>query len=139
MKLLKFMAYTAFTGIFGFGISSCADLGYGLETNSTYPYWYGSGGPPGIGWNGPWYNAPTPLPVYWPDYGPGPIIRPPINTRPPINKPPVNTPSRPSQSKPTVTVGPNGVERPGNMGHPTSKPIPSPSNNSKGLNLNRGR
>ncbi len=135
MKLFKFMAFTVLAVVSGLGINSCADLNYGLDTNSAYPYWYGSGGPPGIGWNGPWYNAPTPLPVYWPDYGPGPIIRPPIDSRPPTNKLPVNTPSRPSV--PTVTVGPNGIERPGNMGRPT--PEADSSNNSKGLNLNRGR
>lgn len=130
-------------------LTSCADLGFGVDVDSSgaYPYWYGDGGISSVGWNGPWYNAPTPLPIYgpgyYPDYGPGPVIdqwpsyRPPVAPRPPMNRPPITIPSNPTPSRPVVNLAPGGVERPGNMGRPTS--IPSENRGSEGINLNRGR
>ncbi len=145
MKSLKITISLILAGTMSIWLTSCADLGFGVDVDSggAYPYWYGGGGISGIGWDGPWYNAPTPLPIYGPGYGPGPVIdqwpsyRPPMNPRPPMNRPPQTIPSNPTPSRPTVTLGPNGVQRPGNMGRPTS--APTENRGSGGLNLNRGR
>lgn len=106
-------------------MSSCADLGFGVDVDSggIGPYWndYGPYGGPwnspywnyGPLYNGPIYNGPLYRPPVRPpfiDTNPGPVIRPPqSNENPGFNRVP-------------TSVG--GVSRPGNGGLP-STPIPS--------------
>lgn len=111
-------------------LSSCADLGFGVDVDSggvgTYwndygpygglwgsPYW--NYGPV---YNGPLYNGPIYGPPHRPpfiDTNPGPVIRPPQSRPPQINvNPGINTVP--------ATVG--GIARPGNGGLP-STPVPS--------------
>ena len=102
---MKTLLAIAALGIGMVGIASCADLGFGE----------------GAVWDcGPIYNPTPPAPPLIGN-GPGSVVR------------PNNRPSRPPQVSrpPTVNpIGPNGigwnpgpVNRPGNNGLPTGKPI----------------
>lgn len=119
------------------GIVSCADLGFGVDVDSSgaSPYWYGNGWMGDTYWNtpvwnyGPIYNPRPPAPPLIGN-GPGSIGRPPR----PIPRPPQNVPSVPSAPSVPNTVG--GIQRPGNGGLPnpstipTGRPINNGSNNS---------
>lgn len=113
------------------GASSCADLGFGVDVDSgPYGnYWYPNGYLGDYYWNTPLWN-------YGPIYDPMPPAPPLIGNGPgsvgmPSNRP--NRPSRPPQTNRPPTVnpgGPNGIgwnpgpmQRPGNNGLPTGRPI----------------
>lgn len=119
-------------------LTSCADLGYGVELDSSYPtdpYYYGNGfyGPGFMGdgyYNSPYWN--NPLWNYGPAIAPVRPSRPPIlnpgvgPALPPSNiKPAPERPSRPPQidNNPGINGRPStpaGNERPGNMGLPNN-------------------
>lgn len=116
-------------------LSSCADLGFGVDVDSGAPgpYWYGNGYyDPGYMGDG-YYNSP-----YWnnPLWNYGPPVAPIRPSRPPILNPGIGPalppahitpaperPSRPPQinTNPGINGKPSlpaGAERPGNMGRP---------------------
>lgn len=119
------------------GFASCADLGFGVDVDSSgpMPYFYGST-VPGYGDWGPWYGDPAwtwwpaggynPGPIYNPGYNPGPVI-PPRPSRPsapslPGFRPPSSVNTGPSiNGLPTTILG---TERPGNLGRPTQPQQP---------------
>ncbi len=106
------------------GVAACADLGLGVDLDSSgvNPYWYGSGYIGDTYWNTPVWN-------YGPIYNPRPP-RPPLiggGPGPVIPQPPVQAPRPPQVNvNPGMNGGvPNtvgGIQRPGNGG------LPNPSN-----------
>ena len=101
------------------GISSCADLGFGVDVDSdgVSPYWYGNGYLGDYYWNTPVWN-------YGPIYNPVPPRPPQINNgigpvRPPATVTPPNVPGNtfPGINRVPTSVG--GIERPGNGGMTT--------------------
>lgn len=114
-----------------FGVSSCAELGMGVDVDSynTGPYWYGNGYLGGTYWN-------TPVWDYGPIYRPRPPRPPMINVEP---GPVILPDSRPVPSE-GISVSPGingvrpgnvagsigGIQRPGNGGLPTQNVSPSP-------------
>lgn len=110
------------------GIASCADLGFGVDVDSSRAdnYWYPNGYLGDYYWNTPVWN-------YGPIINPTPPAPPLIGNGPGSVASPNIRPSRPQQTHrpPTVNpIGPNGigwnpgpVNRPRNNGLPTGKPI----------------
>ncbi len=125
---MKTLLAIAALGIGLVGIASCADLGFGVDVDSSpYDnYWYPNGYLGDYYWNTPVWN-------YGPIYNPTPPAPPLIGNGPGSVVRPNNRPSLPPQVSrpPTVNpIGPNGigwnpgpVNRPGNNGLPTGKPI----------------
>lgn len=134
---MKTFLTTIAIGVALLASTSCADLGLGVDVDSgsySSPYWYPNGYLGDYYWNtpvwnyGPIYNQiPSAPPLL--GNGPGsasiPASRPQQATRPPqTTKPPQN-------NTPTVSpAGPNGIgwnpgpiNRPGNNGLPTGKPL----------------
>lgn len=114
----------------GASVSSCADLGFGLDVDdgSYSPYWYGSGGYYSGLYDSPFFNGPlysgplyTPTPPPVIGNGPGSIGMPIRPARPP-QAPPIN--NGPSNNIPTFTPGVNTFDRPGNMGQGNPSFIP---------------
>ena len=117
-------------GIALIGASSCADLGFGVDVGSSGPYdtyWYPNGYLGDYYWNTPVWN-------YGPIYNQRPPAPPLIGNGPGSVGMPANRPQqRPPQTSKPPTVnpaGPNGIgwnpgpmNRPGNNGLPTGKPL----------------
>lgn len=102
-------------------MTSCADLGFGVDIDSGgyTPYFNGYYGSPwgniGLNWDYPLY-APPAAP-------PRPVRPPAINGKPGPVKPPQQAPARPQQPAPgngVPSVSPGGQVRPGNGGRPSS-------------------
>ncbi len=122
---MKRLFYIALAAISVAGVAACADLGFGVDVDSSdvSPYWYGNGYLGGPYWKTPvWNYGPIydprpprpPLPPFIGD-GPGPAL-PPSRPQEPSRPPVINT--NPGTNRVPTTVG--GIERPGNGGLPSS-------------------
>ena len=114
----------------GIGITSCADLGYGVDISSgdANPYWYGNGYLGQHYWQTPVWN-----------YGPAYDMYPPRPWNPGTPPPPAQAPSKPTPPQQTapnpgnnVPTHVGGVQRPGNGGLANSGPV-----NSQGASTGR--
>ncbi len=128
MKKSKILSIAA-AATLAAGMASCADLGFGVDVDSSgaSPYFYGT---TGIGYGdwGPWSGDPAW--TWWPPSGyyPGPIYNPGVGPVIPSRPPRPSRPSLPSFRPPSsVNTSPGingmpttvlGTERPGNLGRP---------------------
>lgn len=124
---MKKLLYIALAALSLAGVAACADLGFGVDVDSSNvnPYWYGNGYLGNTYWNTPVWN-------YGPIYNPVPPRPPLIGNGPgsigmPAPRPQPNPSPRPPQVNPGVngvpgTVG--GIQRPGNGGRPNPASVP---------------
>ncbi|MDE6157325.1 MAG: hypothetical protein K2F78_04175, partial [Muribaculaceae bacterium] len=103
---MRKLIYTALAVVALAGIAACADLGFGVDVDSSdvSPYWYGNGYLGNTYWNTPVWN-------YGPIYNPRPP-RPPLIGNGPgsvgMPRPPQQQPA-PAPRPPQVNPGINGV------------------------------
>lgn len=106
---MKMKAFTLILAAAALSLTSCADLGVGVDVGTTgvNPYWYGNGYIGNTYWNTPVWN-------YGPVYRPRPP-RPPMIVNPPAQTPvplpdAIPVPSNPGPPAPRpVNPGVNGV------------------------------
>lgn len=110
------------------GIAACADLGFGVDVDSSdvNPYWYGNGYLGNTYWNTPVWN-------YGPIYNPQPPRPPLIGNGPGSIGMPQPPQQAPAPRPPQVNVNPGvigvpgnvgGIQRPGNGGRPNPASVP---------------